>query len=289
MSAFWRSGRWLVLSPVLLAGCAREGVLDPQGPVSAAERLILLNATAIMLVVVVPVILMTFGFAWWFRASNKRASYWPDWDYSGQIELTVWSIPLMVVLLLAGVGWIGSHQLDPKQPLAGSTKPLRVQVVALDWKWLFLYPDLHVASVNRVVVPAGTPVTFEITSASVMNSFFVPQLGSQIYAMGGMSTHLNLQADRPGDYTGFSAQFSGDGFADMRFTVHAIPAPAFEQWASTVTGDALDLCGFGTLEKPGPVAAPITFTKVDPDLYDQIVKQVAQSAAPPACAGKKES
>jgi cytochrome o ubiquinol oxidase subunit 2 len=270
---------------VFLSGCRSEGVLDPQGPVAAAERLILVNATAIMLVVVAPVIVLTLAFAWWFRASNQRASYWPDWEYSGNIELTVWSIPTMVVILLAGVGWIGSHQLDPKQPLAGATEPpVRVQVVALDWKWLFIYPDQKLATVNQLIVPTGAPIELAITSGSVMNSFFVPQLGSQIYAMGGMATHLNLMADKAGDYPGLSAQFSGDGFSDMRFIVRAVPRAAFDQWiTAAATGTALDACGYAGLTTPGTVGSPLTFAKVDPALFDQIVARTAATAETLAC------
>jgi cytochrome o ubiquinol oxidase subunit II len=207
-----------------------EGVLDPQGPVGAAERLILLNATAIMLAIVVPVIVMTIAVAWWFRAGNTKARYLPDWEYSGPIELVVWSIPALVVIFLGGIAWISSHDLDPPKPLAGNAKPLEIQVVALDWKWLFIYPEHGVASINRLVVPSGAPLHFSITSATVMNSFFVPQLGSQIYAMAGMKTQLYLQADSPGIYPGLSAQFSGEGFSDMRFDVVAMPAAGFEDW-----------------------------------------------------------
>ena len=195
------------LAVCLLASCRRAGVLDPQGPVSSAERLILLNATAIMLVVVLPVIALTLAFAWWYRASNKHAVYRPDWHYSGYIELVVWSIPAMVVILLAGVAWTGSHLLDPARELKSDVKPIRIEVVSLDWKWLFIYPDLELATVNELIVPSGTPVQFLLTSATVMNSFFVPQLGSQIYTMPGMTTRLNLLAERPEFYPGMSAQF----------------------------------------------------------------------------------
>jgi len=181
----------------MVTSCQPAGVLDPQGPIASAERLLLFNATAIMLVVVVPVILATLGFAWWYRSSNPRASRAWDEAYEGRIEFVTWSIPALIVILLGGVIWIGSHQLDPRAPIPADAKPLRVDVVALDWKWLFIYPDQGIAAVNQLVVPVGTPVDFTLTSATVMNSFFVPQLGSQIYTMGGMTTHLNLLAPRP--------------------------------------------------------------------------------------------
>src|SRR4051812_2326242 len=158
-----------------------------------------------MLAIVIPTILATLAFAWWFRESNSRARYLPDWAYSGRIELVVWAIPTLVILFLGGVTWIGSYDLDPARPLSSHVKPLEVQVVSLDWKWLFIYPEQGVAAVNELVVPAGRPVHFSLTSASVMNAFFVPQLGSMIYAMNGMTTQLHLQADRPGDFYGRSS------------------------------------------------------------------------------------
>jgi cytochrome o ubiquinol oxidase subunit 2 len=258
-----------------------KGVLDPQGPVAAAERLILFNATGIMLVVALPVILMTLAFAWWYRASNKRATYRPDFEYSGQIELVVWAIPAMVVLLLAGVTWIGSHELDPGLKLPSPVKPLRIEVVSLDWKWLFIYPDQGVAAVNELTVPAGTPLEFVLTSASVMNAFFIPQLGSQIYTMPGMSTHLTLLAQHPGEYPGLSSHFSGDGFSDMRFTVHAVPETAFASWVTETRRDqpALDAAAYDLLAAPGANAAAREFGAVEPMLYEHVLRRAAPVAA----------
>jgi cytochrome o ubiquinol oxidase subunit II len=268
----------------LLTSCRRAGVLDPQGPVSAAERLILLNATAIMLVVVVPVIALTLAFAWWYRASNKKAAYSPDWSYSGQIELVVWAIPAMVVILLAGVGWTSSHLLDPAVKLKSEAVPIRIEVVSLDWKWLFIYPDQHVAAVNELYIPAGTPIEFMLTSGSVMNAFFVPQLGSQIYTMPGMTTRLNLMADHPGNYTGISSQFSGNGFSDMHFLVHAVAASDFNLWlARTQSGSSrLDTQTYGELAQASGNAPLQTYGSVDPKLFEQIVQDTAQPlGAPP--------
>ena len=182
----------LLFVAVSLLGCDR-GVLDPQGPVGTADKSILIDSVAIMLAIVVPTIIATLAFAWWFRAANTRATYRPEFVYSGRIELIVWSIPLLVIMLLGGVIWIGSRELDPATPLASDTAPLEIQAVSLDWKWLFIYPKQRVASVNELVVPAGVPVHFSLTSASVMSAFFVPQLGSMIYAMNGMTTQLNLR------------------------------------------------------------------------------------------------
>jgi cytochrome o ubiquinol oxidase subunit 2 len=249
------------------------GVLDPQGPIGAAERLILINATVVMLAVILPVIVLTLGFAWWFRAGNARARYLPDWEYSGPVELVVWSIPALVVIFVGGMAWISTHDLDPSKPLASDNKPIEIQVVALDWKWLFIYPEHGVASVNRLPVPAGTPLHFSITSAGVMNSFFVPQLGSQIYAMGSMVTRLVLQADKPGTFTGLSAQYSGAGFSDMRFEVVALEPAAFEDWVrrTRVGGGTLDAVEYTRLVRPSSAMPPATFGAVAPNLFQTAI------------------
>ena len=255
--------------------------MDPQGPVSAAEKLILFNATGIMLVVVVPVIVLTLVFAWWYRASNKRAKFRPDLVHSGSIELVVWSIPALVVILLAGVAWIGAHDLDPAAKLNSDRKPMRVEVVSLDWKWLFIYPDLHVADVNQLVVPVGTPIEFVLTSATVMNAFFIPQLGTQIYTMPGMTTHLNLMADRAGNYPGLSSHFSGDGFSDMQFMVRALPAVEFEGWLGNVRSGSLtlDAAAYDALAKPSKKVASQSYADVDPMLFEHILRVAAPMAA----------
>jgi cytochrome o ubiquinol oxidase subunit 2 len=265
----------------LLASCHRAGVLDPQGPVASAERLIMINATAIMLVVVLPVIVLTLVFAWWYRASNARAAYRPDWSYSGEIELVVWSIPTMVVILLGAVAWTGSHQLDPARSLQSDATPIRIEVVSLDWKWLFIYPEQQVAAVNQLVVPAGAPIEFKLTSATVMNAFFVPQLGSMIYTMPGMTTRLNLLAERSGDYPGLSAQLSGDGFSDMRFLVHAVPASEFESWLARTrgAGPALNADTYSQLARSDSNTKVQTYGSVDPTLFERIVQQTAPRGA----------
>ena len=269
--------RYVLLSASLicaatLGGC-NEGVLDPQGPIASAERQILFDSLGIMLVIVIPVILATLGVAFWFRASNTRASYRPDFVYSGRIEVLVWSIPLMTVLLVGGVAWVGAHDLDPRRPINTAVSPLRVQVASLDWKWLFIYPDQGIASVNHLVIPAGTPISLELTSSGVMNSFFVPQLGSQIYTMAGMTTHLQLLADNAGSYPGLSAQFSGDGFADMIFKADAVSGANFSQWVETVraTGPVLDAQAYADLAKPSKAVAPFTYRAVATDLFSSIV------------------
>jgi cytochrome o ubiquinol oxidase subunit II len=269
----------VVGAAILLASCKSAGVLDPQGPIASAQRLLLINSTAIMLVVVVPVIVATLAFAWWYRSSNTHATRSLDESYEGRVEFVVWSIPALTVILLGGVIWIGSHQLDPRAPIAAKSDPLRVDVVSLDWKWLFIYPDLGVAAVNQLVVPAGTPVNFRLTSATVMNSFFVPQLGSQIYTMGGMVTHLNLLADGSGEYPGFSANFSGDGFSRMRFVVKSMPAGDFNAWLEQTrgTGSGLDAASYAELAKPSQNVPPTSYRSVEPKLFERILDQTTAS------------
>jgi len=278
---------WLAAAaPLLLCGC-QAALLDPRGPVGRAERLILVNSLAIMLAIVVPTIIATLVFAWWFRASNKRARYLPTWAFSGRIELVVWSIPVMVILLLGGVTWLSSYELDPARPLESEHKAIDIQVVSLDWKWLFIYPGQGVATVNELVVPAGVPLHFTLTSASVMNTFFVPQLGSMIYTMNGHATELHLQADDPGTYYGRSAHFSGDGFSDMEFSVRALPAAEFDAWITSTRASpgALDDARYGKLMQQGLEPRAIAFSAVDPGLFDRIVRQHIPPAAGPALEG----
>jgi len=276
MKANMHLGNWarvigVVCAGAVLASC-REGVLDPQGPVGAAERVILYDATTIMLAVVVPVIILTLAFAWWFRAGNRRATYRPDWEYSGTIELIVWAIPALVILFLGGIAWIGSHELDPPKPLATAAEPLEVEVVSLDWRWLFIYPQQRIATVNHLVVPTGVPIHFRLTSTSVMNSFFIPQLGSQIYTMTGMTTQLNLQADKAGTYEGLSAQFSGPGFSDMRFTLVAESSESFAQWLTGVRaqGGVLDEDAFVQLARPKRAGGELSFGTVKDDPFEAV-------------------
>ncbi|HEX3423233.1 MAG TPA: ubiquinol oxidase subunit II [Sphingomicrobium sp.] len=262
----------LPFASIALTGCNR-GILNPVGPVGNAEKTILINSTAIMLAIVIPTMIATIAFAWWFRSGNIKATYRPDWEYSGAIEMVVWSIPALTIILLGGIAWIGSHDLDPGKPLKSTVQPLRVDVVSLDWKWLFIYPDQGVATVNQLMVPAGVPVSYRLTSATVWNVFFVPQMGTQIYTMPRMATRLNLEADRPGTYDGISAHFSGDGFSGMGFKVHALPPAQFAAWAQSARGSALklDAAGFAELSKPSSYVKPLTFGAVVPDLFEAVV------------------
>jgi cytochrome o ubiquinol oxidase subunit 2 len=265
-----------------LAGC-HAAVLEARGPVGHADGTILVDSLAIMLAIVVPTILATLGFAFWYRAGNPRARHLPEWSHSGRVELVVWAIPAMVIILLGGVSWIGSHELDPARPLKGAGPALDIQVVSLDWKWLFIYPKEGVASVNELVVPAGVPLHFSLTSASVMNSFFVPELGSMIYTMNGMVTELNLMADAPGTFQGRSAHYSGDGFSDMHVEVRAVAVQDFAAWVARarLSTAGLDRGTYEALEFPAANAAPVLFGRVAPGLFHDVATQVIAPAPGP--------
>jgi cytochrome o ubiquinol oxidase subunit 2 len=273
-----------------LGGCS-GGVLDPVGPVGADASQILIDALVVMLAIVIPTILLTFWMAWRYRASNTKAEYLPYWSYSGRIEAVVWSIPILTIMFIGGIIWIGTYKLDPFRPLPSRTPPLEVQVVSLDWKWLFIYPQQGIATVNQLVVPAGVPVRFSITSASVFNVFFIPRLGSMIYAMPGMVSQVNLQADRPATLLGQSSHFSGDGFSDMQFQVSSVPAARFAAWAraARTAGPVLDQTAYAGLARQSRRVAPLTFRGVDPQLFGAIAAQkIAPAPGPePASIGRR--
>jgi len=270
----WPGRLVLVLAPLVLTAC-QSSILDPQGPVGQSEKTILIDSVAIMLAIVGPTIIATLAFAWWYRASNTKARYLPNFAYSGQLELIVWAIPLLTIMLLGGVAWVSSHDLDPAKKLASDKPELEIQVVSLDWKWLFLYPDQHVASVNALFIPAGVPVHFALTSASVMNAFFIPQLGSMIYTMNGMATQLNLHADAPGTLAGLSSHYSGDGFSDMHFDVHVLPPEGFAAWTNQTktSGPVLDDQSYAELAKQSTKVTPFTYRSFNPDLFQKIITQ----------------
>ena len=276
---------FLLLVSLSLYGC-HTAVLSPAGPVSEGERIILLDSLAIMLCIVVPTIVATLAFAFWFRASNTRAVYRPQWAYSGRLELIVWSIPALVIFFLGGIAWVSAHLLDPAEPLKSAAEPLEVEVVSLDWKWLFIYPRQGVATVNRMIVPTGVPLNLRITSASVFNVFFVPQLGSEIYCMYGMTTRLNLEADRPGVYFGLSAHFSGDGFPGMAFDVQAVSAQEFSAWVAAArgAGPVLDDAAYRGLLKQSQDLKPYTYRAVRAGLFEDIVGERLPPGEGPAAA-----
>ncbi len=277
-----KKARLLLLLPVaLFAGCNMV-LLHPAGAVAGAQGRLIVVSTSLMLLVIIPVLALTAAFAWHYRRSNRRATYTPDWDHSTQLELLIWAVPLLIIIALGAVTWISTHTLDPYRPLhrldgkrsvAADVKPLTIEVVALDWKWLFLYPGQGVALVNDVAAPVDVPITFKITASSVMNSFFIPALAGQVYAMPGMQTELHAVINRAGDYEGFSANYSGEGFSDMRFKFHGMSAGDFERWVESArsTGQRLDRQGYLRLEKPSAREPVRRYASVMPGLYESIV------------------
>jgi len=251
---------------MLLGGCNME-ILSPKGDIGIQEKTLLLTATGLMLLVVIPVLIMIVAFAWKYRASNTKADYQPKWAHSTAIEVVVWTVPCIIVAILAVITWRSTHALDPYKPLVSEHKPVTIEVVSLDWKWLFIYPEYDIATVNEIAFPVDVPVNFRITSASVMNSFFIPQLGSQIYSMAGMETKLHLNAREIGTYAGISANYSGGGFSGMRFKAHAMSQEGFDNWVKEAK------------------AAPTALT---PEVYAELTKRsernpvVKYSSAPPA-------
>jgi cytochrome o ubiquinol oxidase subunit II len=257
-----------------LGGCG-HAELQPAGPVGEALRKILFDSLAMMLAIVIPVIIATLLIAFRFRSSNTRAPYWPTFTHSGRIELIIWSIPALVIFFLGGIAWTSSFLLDPARPLDSRLKPLEIQVVSLDWKWLFIYPEQGVASVNRLTVPAGVPLRLRLTSASVWNTFWVPELGGMLYCMHGMVGTLYLQADHPGVFRGRSAMISGDGFADMHFETQALSAADFTNWVSATrgAGPALDDAAYRELLRQSSAVTPYTYGSVRSGLFQAIATQ----------------
>jgi cytochrome o ubiquinol oxidase subunit 2 len=277
-----RSGRAALRLAALVAaaglgGCSMD-LLQPRGAVGEQEKTLILVALGLMLLVVVPVIVLTLWFGWRYRASNTRAVYAPTWSHSTRIEAVVWTVPCVIVAILAVLIWRTTQTLDPYRPLDAKVKPVRVQVVALNWKWLFIYPDYGVASVNQLEIPVGTPVDFELTAESLMNSFFIPRLGSQVYAMAGMRTQLHLIADAPGTYRGQSAAFSGEGFSDMHFDTVATSQAGFDEWVRQArrAPQVMDTQQYRTVSLPATRGTPAVYASVEPDLFDAIVDRFSR-------------
>jgi cytochrome o ubiquinol oxidase subunit II len=256
-----------------LGGCNHLELLNPKGAIGAQEKDLILIALGLMLLVVIPVMVLTVYFAWRYRETNIKATYAPKWAHSTRIEVVVWSIPCVIVAFLAVLIWRTTHSLDPYRPLESDVAAVNVEVVALNWKWLFIYPDYGIATVNHLAIPAGTPINFRLTSESMMNSFFIPQLGSQIYAMAGMQTRLHLIADEPGTYAGRSSAFSGPGFSDMHFATVAMPREQFDAWIRQARNApaTLDKATYRSLEQPSIKVLATTYASVVPGLFDSIV------------------
>jgi cytochrome o ubiquinol oxidase subunit 2 len=281
------SGVIIVVVLGILAGAVvffrsfNVAVLNPQGIIASQERGLIVFTVLLSLIVVIPVFVLLGVFAWKYRENNpKETTYTPNWDGNRTLETVWWGIPCAIILVLCVVTWQTSHQLDPYRALDSTVKPLRVQVVSLQWKWLFIYPDQHVASVNLLEIPEKTPINFQITSDAPMNSFWVPSLGSQVYAMSGMSTQLHLMADGTGDYRGSSANISGSGFADMAFTAHSASSSDFAAWVSKARkAQPLSTDSYTALAKPSTLAQPKQFALQDRTLYSFILNKYMEPAA----------
>lgn len=280
--------RLAALVPLLaiLGGCNLV-VMAPAGDVAAQQRDLIVISTVLMLLIIVPVMALTILFAWCYRAANKQASYEPDWDHSTGLELVIWAAPLLIIICLGAVTWMGTHLLDPYRkldriaagrPVPESTRPLEVEVVALDWKWLFIYPEQGIATVNELVAPVDRPIHFRITSSGVMNSFYIPALAGQIYAMAGMQTRLHAVINRPGDYLGFSANYSGAGFSGMRFRFKGLDDQGFESWIAEnrKSGTKLDRAGYLELERPSENVQVIRYAQVEPRLFDLVLNMCVE-------------
>lgn len=275
-----RGGR--LLAPLLAVGMAllagacdlrRAAVLDPKGPIALAERDLLFDAFYVMMIVIVPIIILTLWFAWRYRASNTNAQYAPTWANSAKIDAVVWLIPAAIVISLGVLLWRSTYKLDPYRPLEAAGAPLEVQVVAQDWKWLFIYPEQGIAVVNQLAFPAGRPVSLRITSDTVMNSFYVPQLAGQIYAMAGMQTRLQLLADQPGKFVGRNSQYSGGGFSDQHFEVVSLNSGDFDAWVAKAkqAPGQLDAASYPA-QAAKSRAVPVTYySAVEKDLFDRII------------------
>lgn len=250
-------------------------VLTPQGTIADQQRSLMFIATLLMLIVVIPVFILTFGIAWKYRASNTKAKHDPNWDGSRMLELLWWGLPMVIIAVLAVITWTSSHSLDPYRPLESDKKPVNIQVVALQWKWLFIYPEEGIATVNEVRFPEKTPVNFRITADAPMNSFWIPNLGGQVYAMSGMTTKLHLMADKQGEYPGASANLSGEGFAGMKFTATSTSDADFKKWVNEVKGShyGLNYAEYNSLARPTRNEPPIKYVLLQKDLYDTIIKR----------------
>jgi cytochrome o ubiquinol oxidase subunit II len=276
--------RGLFLAPLAaLAGC-NTVVLNPSGDIAAQQAHLVVVSTLLMLLIIVPVIFLVIWFARKYRASNTEAEYLPDWDHSTKLELVIWGAPLLIIIVLGLITWIYTHKLDPYRPLdriaegrpiPASTKPLVIQAVAMDWKWLFIYPDQGIATVNELVVPVDVPVRFNISATSVMNAFYVPELAGMIYAMPGMQTSLNAVQNKPIQSVGFSANYSGAGYSDMRFSYRGVPQGDFDGWVQSIKSGGGDLtrANYLTLEKPSIKEPVHRYAAVDNDLFYRVLNR----------------
>ena len=259
-----------------LQGCSTILLFDPKGPIGEAERFVIIAAIVLMLIVLIPVFIMGCWFPRKYRASNTESTYMPNWSHSAKIEFFMWAVPIAIVTALSILAFTSTHSLDPYKPIHSADKPINIEAVSQDWKWLFIYPDQDIATINEITFPVNVPVSFKLTSDTVMTSFFIPQLGSQIYAMAGMQTRLHLLADKPGAYAGHNQQISGRGYADMHFKANAVSREEFESWVQKIrqSPEKLDLGRYERLAKPTVGYHPVTyFSSVKPDLFEYILRK----------------
>ncbi|SFP49621.1 ubiquinol oxidase subunit II [Sphingomonas rubra] len=267
--------------PLLMGACSTV-VMDPAGDVARQQARLIWWSTGLMLLIIVPVIILTLLFAWKYRAGNKDAAYEPDWDHSTGLELVIWAAPLMIIIALGALTWVSTHLLDPYRPLSRvalgkpvepATRALEVQVVSLDWKWLFIYPEQGIATVNELVVPVDRPVKFRMTSSSVMNTLWIPSMAGMIYTMPGMETALHGVLNKAGKFEGRSGNYSGAGFSGMTFWTYAVPDARFEQWVAGVRRrpGTLDIATYNRIAAPSENVKPYGFGRVDPRLFARIV------------------
>lgn len=260
---------------VFLSRRADLRVLDPRGPIALAERNLMATSALLMLLVVVPVFFLLGFFAWRYRAGTRaEVPYTPDWEHNRFEEFVWWAVPFAIIFCLAVIDWTSSHALDPYRPIASSATPIEVEVVALDWKWLFIYPEQGIAAVNYLEVPANTPIDLHLTADAPMNSFWIPQLSGQIMVMPGMTTQLHILADGPGRYAGLSGNYSGDGFAGMQFTVAAVSPTEFSDWVLRArhASSSLSLSAYQVLAQPSQNNPPTLYASVTNGLYDGVVE-----------------
>lgn len=265
----------------LLAGCNLV-VIDPSGDIASQQADLIIVSTILMLLIIIPVMVLTAFFAWKYRQGNKDAEYDPEWHHSTKLEIVIWSAPLAIIIALGAITWVTTHTLDPyrpldridaERPLAEDHEPLVVEVVSLDWKWLFIYPEQGIATINELAAPIDTPIQFKITSSGIMNSFFIPALAGQIYSMAGMETKLHAVINEEGVYQGFSSNYSGEGFSHMRFKFHGMSNEDFDAWVSDVKSEPANLgrAGYLELEKPSIDEPVHYYSEVDPELYNAIL------------------
>lgn len=288
-----RGPAWLAAAAAAagLAGCSKTVVLNPAGDVAAQQGNLVITATLLMLIIIVPVILLTLLFAWKYRQGNRDAKYDPDWHHSTVLELVIWTVPLMIIIALGALTWIATHKLDPYRPLdridaqralAADAKPLEVQVVAMDWKWLFFYPEQGIATVNELAAPVDRPIRFKLTATSTMNAFYVPDLAGMIYAMPGMQTELNAVINKPGVFPGLASHYSGKGFSGMTFKFHGLSDAEFAQWIAKAKaeGKPLDKASYLALAQPSERDPVQRFSSVANGLYQKVLNRCVEDGQP---------